>query len=688
MQQTADQEIKQNTPATRPKVTVPEWAVERWIGYVSRATSAIGKALDKLAKGPAPISWILRFFSSVWLGILWLFLIGVYVGVGSGMSWVRARLEMTDLQFFDAMPMRVLLVLLGTTLIVVTLRRITLSVYKLGVWTVHIGIITLLISCVIYFSQKEEGSVRIFLNTTVNHYFDSTERALYITMPGAKEPSMTGLPDLPIYYEHLPNTGNPLNETIKPEGVGDLSLRLTGYYPFANMSSEWGPGAADAPPDNPAVEFHLVSEGVPSQGRWLVANSPVQRVVDQQQMRFGIEYLYHPPAARLAEISAPFEGQAAITVRVPKLGVEKLYVVHPNVPIPVEGTPYIVTPQSVAAMPMLSKGYEGAFSTMLSVDVQRKDPDGKFFHFERQSMFRYPERSPDFVIENGKPVRKQNGVDPDIQIIFHDAMRDQFWIVEDNAGKLTFVQRAAGGKVTTRPLQVSTPLDITIEGLQPFQLAIDAKTPRAVKIYQPVIIPPAQRERNETAMDALAFSVLELEVRKGEWHSGKVYVPFVQFCATNPPYGQPPTELDVPGVGTVQLVLSTLKRPLPSTVTLEDFKPVKDEHTLRAYSNYISTLRVTDNKSGDTNTLVAQLNAPAEDHGLYYFQSAWDGNEDATADKRFSVIGVGNRPGITGMIVGALLIFVGIGYAFYIKPILLNIKKQQLAAAAADAGVI
>jgi hypothetical protein len=688
MQQTADQETKQNATATRLKVTVPEWAVERWIGYVSRWTSAVGRGLDRLANGPAPVSWIVRFFSSVWLGILWLFLIGVYVGVGSGMSWVRARLEMTDLQFFDAMPMRVLLALLGVTLIVVTFRRITLSVFKLGVWTVHIGIITLLISCVVYFSQKEEGSVRIFLNQTVDHYFDSMQRAIYVTVPGAKETSMTALPTLPIYYEHLANTGNPLNEVVKPNGVDALTLRLTGYYPFATMASEWAAGPADAPADNPAVEFHLIARGVLSQGRWLIANSAVERVVDQEQMRFGIEYLYHPTPARLADISSAFDGQAAITVRVPSLGVEKLYVVHPGEPIPVEGTKYVVTPQAMAAMPMLSKGYEGASSTMLSVDVQRDDGAGKIFRFQRQAMFRYPERSPDFIVENGKPVRKQNGVDPAIKIIFHDATRDQFWIVEDEAGKLTFIQRAAGGKVTTRPMDVAAPLDVTIEGLQPFQVALEARTPRAIKVYQPVIIPPAQRQRNETAMDALAFSVLELEVRKGDWHSGKVYVPFVQFSATNPPYGQPPTEVDVPGVGPVQLALSTLTRPLPSSVTLEDFKAVKDDHTLRAYSNYISTLRVADARSGESTELIAQLNAPAEDHGLYYFQSAWDGDENAPADKRFSVIGVGNRPGIRGMIIGALLIFVGIGYAFYIKPILLNIKKQQLAAAAAAAGVI
>ena len=47
-------------------------------------------------------------------------------------------------------------------------------------------------------------------------------------------------------------------------------------------------------------------------------------------------------------------------------------------------------------------------------------------------------------------------------------------------------------------------------------------------------------------------------------------------------------------------------------------------------------------------------------------------------DKQFSVLGIGNRPGLTTMMVGSLLMVLGIGYAFYIKPILLNRKKQWL----------
>ncbi len=684
MQQT--QSKQPPTPPTKPRpVTVPPWPIERFIGYFGRFTTKLGKALDALAKGPPPISWIVKLFSSVWLGVTWLFLIGAYIGVGSGMSWVRVQFEMTDLQFFDAWPMRVLLALLTINLTVVTLRRIPLNIFKLGVWMVHVGIITLMASCVVYFSLKQEGAVRIFLHQSVDHFYDVTERAIYVKMPGAKDFSMTPLPDLPIYYEHLASLGNPLNMPVTPDATG-LNLRITGYYPYAQFgdSDSWAAGPANAP-DNPGIEFHTIIGENRSPQHWLIAKNPAARV-DDQPNRFGMEYLYHPTASRAAEVTAEFDGQAAVTVRIPSLGIDRVYVARPGVPIVVEGSPYVLTPDSLMpSMPMLSKGYEHAASTALMVAVERKNPDGTKFNFNRMAVFRYPERSPDFVQVDGKQVRKQDGVDSAIQIVFHDATRDQLWILEDDAGQRKLVQRAAGGKVTTQPIVVGKPMDIALAGVPAFQWVLDGATPHAIKVVEPKIIPPAQRPLHQTAMDAISFSMLELEISKGDWHSGKVYVPFAQFAATELPYGPPPTKADVPGVGPVELVFSTTQRPLPSTVTLEDFNAIKDTHTTRTYVNYISTLRVKDKAnldSGDGDVLIAQLNSPAVDHGLTYFQAEWDGHDNPAPGERFSVIGVGNHVGLHGMIVGALLIFVGIGYAFYIKPILLNVKKQQLAAAA------
>ena len=63
--------------------------------------------------------------------------------------------------------------------------------------------------------------------------------------------------------------------------------------------------------------------------------------------------------------------------------------------------------------------------------------------------------------------------------------------------------------------------------------------------------------------------------------------------------------------------------------------------------------------------------------GLSFFQARFGRESNGAA---FSVLGVGNTRGFYGMLAGVVMIFLGIGYAFYVKPVLLNMKKRQLAA--------
>ncbi len=225
------------------------------------------------------IGVLVRLFSSVLLGITWLALIGIYIGVGSGLPTMRAKLEVTDLQFFDAWPMRILLALLAINLTVVTLRRIPLTLFKLGVWMVHIGILTLVGGSVWYFSHKQEGSVRIFLHQSVGSYFDATERALYAFAvdkngsPLMSRSTMTPLRTLPIFYEHLKENGNALDIALPAATLGAIdpalggaTVRITGYYPAAEMENSWtvDPTAvADANGDspNPAVRSEPRARG-------------------------------------------------------------------------------------------------------------------------------------------------------------------------------------------------------------------------------------------------------------------------------------------------------------------------------------------------------------------------------------------------------------------------------------------
>ncbi|MGN6367915.1 MAG: hypothetical protein ACTHN5_06605 [Phycisphaerae bacterium] len=694
-------------PAPAPKPPrPPEWPSERFVKTLGKLPAIAGRFLDRLARRPL-IGPPVRFFSSVWIGIGWLLLLGLYIGIGSGLPSMRAKLEMTDLQFFDAWPMRIILAGLALSLIVVTLRRIPLTLFKLGVWTVHIGILTLIGGAVWYFSHKVEGSVRIYLNHKVSWYYDATERSLYawkIRPDGSVDPasrSMIPLPTLPIFYEHIAEKNNPLNLTLPAQdlattspALAHASLQITGYYPAADLAPinfrPAQPGEKGSLGHALAVQLsdarQVFNEG------WLVASSPANRLWEFQQ--FAIEYLHNPAPERLRDLAASFDGPVGITVRIPKLHIEHTYAITSPDPIHIEGSPYTLTPQGISQMPMLSKGYENTQSTVLTVHVVRQDPSpAKPFEYNRMCVFRYPERSPDFMNVDGKPKRFQDGVDPDIQIVFHDASKPQFWITEDNAGKFTLYARNTDGKSTATPFAnntVSTPA-----GLPQLQLKITQEADNVVETFGPRIIPPEQRQRGTTAMDAMLDSMIELHLQTPDgWKSEPVYVPFVQFAQVghtpaNPNQslkldeGREPTVVNIPGIGPVGFILSTTCRALPSTLQLADFKAIKYPGASRTYLNYISTLKVSPS-DGPEKTLQPELNDPAEDQGLYYFQAAWDGDQNASPDARFSVIGVGNRPGVWTMAVGALLMILGIGYAFYVKPILLNKKKHQLAAWAAS----
>ncbi|HEY4329318.1 MAG TPA: hypothetical protein VGN88_06255, partial [Phycisphaerae bacterium] len=252
-------------PPRLPK-TPPEWMAERWVKLVGRMTGAAGRGLDQLAKVPV-VGWVVRRFSSVWFGIILLVLIGAYIAIGSGSPDLRASMEMTDLQFFDAWPMRVLLFCLALDLIIVTLRRIPLTLFKLGSWTVHIGILTLIGGSVWYFSHKEEGSVRIYLKKSVDYSYDVTDRALYsfdVKSDGTFDidhPTITPIPTLPIYYDHLSDLGNPLDIALQHAiGGSDAQLHVRGYYSCAQLVvNDYRAGAAGETGEGPAISIEIGS---------------------------------------------------------------------------------------------------------------------------------------------------------------------------------------------------------------------------------------------------------------------------------------------------------------------------------------------------------------------------------------------------------------------------------------------
>lgn len=124
---------------------------------------------------------IFDLFSSVRFGILLLILLFVYSSIGSAGilyptsfnifhldNWqqivVREKrnFEMTEFEWFHWWPFKALIALICLTMATTTLRRIPLRPVNFGVWMIHVGIITLSLGSVWYFSAKVEGDVLLF----------------------------------------------------------------------------------------------------------------------------------------------------------------------------------------------------------------------------------------------------------------------------------------------------------------------------------------------------------------------------------------------------------------------------------------------------------------------------------------------------------------------------------------------
>src|ERR1700722_5538363 len=71
-------------------------------------------------------------FKNVIFGIPLMVLIAAYIAVGSGFASVREYFEMNELQFFNAWPLKLLMLLLCLNLTVVTFTRIPLTPPRYG----------------------------------------------------------------------------------------------------------------------------------------------------------------------------------------------------------------------------------------------------------------------------------------------------------------------------------------------------------------------------------------------------------------------------------------------------------------------------------------------------------------------------------------------------------------------------
>jgi hypothetical protein len=675
--------------------------------------------------------------NSVPFGIATMVLIGAYIAIGSGLPALREYFEMDEILFFNWWPLKILMALLVINLTVVTFARIPLTLPRLGVWTIHTGIVLLVISTAAYYRQKVEGLTQIPLGQATSVFYDRWERALYLsvddrtTFRPVLPVSLPSLPRFHAYSDELKNASyldrpdlkslqfvgreldrsDPQNVVARNVGLNrvlgidkPVEVDVVAYYPYALVKTDWIPNAPNGKVGLTIETLQSTDDvHVPAGLAYWYDNGGRARVGSAE-----IVHQHYPTRADVDMVVASAKRLHKLTV---KLGdkFSREVTLTPGEELKLDDTGYAIRLEGFTPnWPSI----DGVILPAVSLMVTR--PEGEQKEFRRMVLSGRPTQT-DFILnaQGAGPMgaRQQKPLDESLSITYEftdpnelypkSAASRELLLTSDDSPALTRVKLDG-----IHPIEVDTHDD----GVATFMTGDDlhnhggvsamfgagegGTTLAALKVTrqaslaaeQRVEVPPREeRDRNEAA--AGVRQVVTLRVRSGDF-SQDVHVPFVQFPHLMAPAS---TRVTLPGSeSSIRFTLSTTLRRIggdaaPVQVKLDKFTatpyagaPVAAGSVMRDFRSDL-TLTLA---SGKTITTGAQLNEPAfvdtsalpwpfSDSWLLY-QAQWDPNA-----QRFTVLGVGNRPAVGVMAISCVMIFAGLLYAFYVKPIIIRSMKQK-----------
>jgi len=667
--------------------------------------------------------FILRPFSSVIFGITLMACTASYIAIGSGIPKVREAFEMNDLQFFNAWPLKLLMGLLITNLCVVTWRRIPLTPPRYGVWCVHLGIITLILGTSFYYRNKTEGLTRIPVGQSIDYYYDSGMRALYARVDGRLTAPYT-LPSLPRFkaysdptdsiFAHRdlggfapcflsmdPNTGEAKPEPLAGDlGVPEVWLDITGYWPYAEIKTDY---IEDPASNQSGIALHLddAHADAATPIAWLVGSDPTAKSQDLG----GVE-LEHRIAASAAEVAAIRKSANELhRIDVKVSGYTQQLFVQVGGIYTLGDTGYTLTVESFnPAFPMSGTG-ELVQALTLHVIAKAPATPREF----RRMILGGRSLQTDFALNvaGAGPMGKRQKEPLDKDLILLYTLNDPYQLLPlEGREKHTLVTSSAPGIIdlAAGPGEATAIHDLPSTGGQisiapadddpshtPFPLSLERKD-HLRRDEHVVEVPSAQRDRDTG--QAGIFQVLRVKVTSGTW-SKEVLVPYSQYIAEES-WNDTATQdgrtvarsapIDIPGAhASLQLRLGQEYEWLPARLTLERFDAVPYDGLGSTGSSlmrdFCSTLTIEDHRTGEKTTDVAHMNHPVYfgDGSWLFFQAQWDPD-----GQRWTILGVGNRPGVDVMVSGCVMIVLGVLYAFYAKPIVIRRMKRNALQKAAE----
>jgi hypothetical protein len=399
---------------------------------------------------------------------------------------------------------------------------------------------------------------------------------------------------------------------------------------------------------------------------------------------------------------------------------------------------------SVPTFPIITKGFENASSAMAVVRVTTPGGGGVAGkRFERWVYARFPQINqdlePDEVGANGMP--RRGPPDPSVRIALIETDHLAVFIDEPRPGVTRAAVRLPDGTVRTYDaLEEERPEDGGDGGplggkwlheiVPKIDLRVGDRMERAARVERPTTVATRDRERQFVGTHDKAMLAVEVRVESGPPgpDDGEfrrvVWLPFSKYMGDG--LGQT-RSVTLPGADggsgdgrVIRLGFGRVQHPFPNfELRLVDFEMIAYDHR-GAPRDYQSIIRVTPtDESFDQYEHVTKLNAPlmapfhwSEERGFAenlvlrlasglsprqfkLSQAGWDrtgwDETQALADQgvlpgphaKFTILGVGNNPGIHVIAFGAVLIGMGIPWAFYVKPWLVKRESERIRAAIA-----
>jgi len=460
-------------------------------------------------------------------------------------------------------------------------------------------------------------------------------------------------------------------------------------------------------------------------------NLPARRVAVNDVL--GLEYTLGPASGMSDQrwqdltVQLPIDTEHALIVEVPspKPGdppLRKVVPVQVGTEFSIGG--YKLTVEQLTPeppFPIVTESHKGATSSVAVVKVQ--PPGGGGDGYTRYVYHRFSELNQD-ILNTPKPDGRMNrrDADPSIRIAYIDAAIAQVYFDERTADNNTTTTRAIvrqkGGAV--RVVDALPENGLLAEFFPKLSLKIDQRWQHAERADRPVPVAEDERDKRQIGTHDKALLAVEVSIAPSPqanaasrpW-STIVWLPFQKYLGMQKDAIR---RIDLPDGRQIELTFGRLRHVFKDfAIRLVDFKMISYDHR-GAPRDFESIVRV-EPAGGDAFvpyehpcSLNEPLTAPflwndsrpwVANAGLRLSsglnpnqfkmsQAAWDQEGWRESQKlvdagmlaapraRFTILQVGNNPGIHIIALGGILMALGIPWAFYLKPYLVRREKRQI----------